>query len=104
MHGKFAVEMERKRELVDGGRDNREIRMVPRAGVEPARPYGQRILSLKMPVFSCSATFGFVTARPSEIRFAITTVKVDHVRNRDWNESVALLFWMRRAHGLTKAT
>jgi hypothetical protein len=24
--------------------------MVPRAGVEPARPYGQRILSLKSPV------------------------------------------------------
>ncbi len=27
--------------------NNSECLMVPRAGVEPARPYGQRILSLK---------------------------------------------------------
>jgi hypothetical protein len=34
--------------------------VVPRAGVEPARPYGQRILSLKMPVLTCSPKVGRV--------------------------------------------
>jgi hypothetical protein len=34
--------------------------VVPRAGVEPARPYGQRILSLKMPIFDSLPKLGFV--------------------------------------------
>jgi hypothetical protein len=32
-------------------------RLVPRVGVEPTRPYGQRILSLTNPGFSSSSVF-----------------------------------------------
>ena len=46
-------------ELIDGRLANCKvlIQLVPRVGVEPTRPYGQRILSLKSLVPACMPKF-----------------------------------------------